>query len=91
MVDSDHTRYKTTRRSCIGFIFFLNMVLIRWISRKQPTVESDMFGAEFFSMNYGVETLQGRWYKFSMMGVSIEGPSYIYCENISVIYNAWRS
>ena len=46
-----------------------------------------MFGAGFFSMKHGVETLIVLWYKLSMMGVPIEGPGYIYGDNMSIIYN----
>ena len=38
----------------------------------------------------GVETLCGIWYKLKMMGVPIEGPRYIYGDNMSVIYNISR-
>ena len=38
-------------------------------------------------MKHGVETLRGLRYKLCMMGVPIDGPSYIYGDNISVITN----
>ena len=34
-----------------------------------------------------MDTLQGLRYNLRMMGVSISGPSYIYGDNMSVIYN----
>ena len=46
-----------------------------------------MFGAGFVAMNHEVENLRGLWYKLSTMGVPIEGPSYIYGDNMSIIYN----
>ena len=38
MVDSDHAGDKSTRRSRTGFMIFMNMSMINWISEKQPTV-----------------------------------------------------
>ena len=38
-------------------------------------------------MKTGVETLRGIRYKLRMMGVEIDGPTYIYGDNQSVIYN----
>jgi hypothetical protein len=45
--DSDHAGEKCTRRSHTGFLIFCNMALIDWISTKQATIETSVFGAEF--------------------------------------------
>ena len=87
MVDSDHAGDKSTRRSHTGFMIFMNMSLINWISKKQPTMETAVFGAEFVAMKHSVETLRGIWYKLHMMGVPIAGPSYVYGNHISVIHS----
>ena len=89
-VDSDHAGDKSTRRSRTGFLIYMNMALIQWLSKKQPTIESSVFGAEFVAMKHGMETLRGLRYKLRMMGVPIEGPSYIYGDNMSVIHNTQR-
>jgi hypothetical protein len=57
MVDSDHAGDKTTQQLRIGFLIFLNMSLINWLSQKQPTIESAVFGAEFVAMKLGMEAL----------------------------------
>ena len=90
MVDIEHTGDNTTRRSRTGFMIFVNLDLIQLISKKQPTVESAVFRSEFVAMNHRVETIRSLWYKLMMMGVPIEGPSYIYGYNMSVIYNTLR-
>ena len=61
MVDSDHAGDKSTRRSRTVFVIFMNMSLINWLSKRQPTVETAVFGAEFVAMKHGVETLCGLW------------------------------
>ena len=39
MVDSDHTGDETDRRSYTGYMIYVNMTLIGWLSKKQATVE----------------------------------------------------
>jgi hypothetical protein len=55
-VDSDHAGEHFTRRSRTGFVIYLNMAPIVWFSKRQPTVESSVFGAEFVAMKNGIET-----------------------------------
>ena len=59
MVDSDHVGDNVRRHSRTGFYIFLNSALIAWISRRQPTIQTSVFGAEFVAMKHGVETLRG--------------------------------
>lgn len=87
LVDSDHAGDKETRRSRTGFMIFINMALITWLSKKQPTVESSVFGAEFVAMKHGIEELRALRYKLRMMGVPVDGPSYVFGDNMSVIHN----
>ena len=89
-VDSDHAGDKITRRSRTGYFIFLNTALIDWLSKKQATIESSVFGAEFVVMKTGVEALRVIRYKLRMMGVPLTGPTYIYGDNMSVIYNTSR-
>ena len=89
-VDSDHAGDKLTRRSRTGFFILLNSALITWMSKKQPTIETSVFGAEFVAMKHGIETLRGIRYKLRMMGVPVENASYVYGDNMSVIHNTQR-
>jgi hypothetical protein len=41
-------------------------------------------------MTHGVETCRGLRYKLRMMGVPITGPTYVYGDNMSVIFNTSR-
>ena len=68
-------------------MIYMNMALINWHSKKQATIETAVFGAEFVALKTGVETLRGIRYKLRMMGVPLEGPTYIYGDNQSVINN----
>ena len=89
-VDSDHAGDPKTRRSRTGFFIFVNSALVMWMSKKQPTVETSVFGAEFVALKHGVETLRGLRYKLHMMGVPISGPSHVFGDNMSVIYNTQK-
>ena len=86
-VDSDHAGEKKTRRSRTGFFIFLNSALITSLSRRQPTIETSVFGAEFVALKNGIETLRGLRYKLRMMGIPLESPNYIFGDNMSVIKN----
>ena len=78
---------ETDPRSRTGYMIFVNMALIDWLSKKQDTVEKAIFGSEFVAMTHGVETLRGLQYKLLMMGEHIDGPTYVYGGNMSVIFN----
>jgi hypothetical protein len=87
MCDSDHAGDQRTRRSRTGFLIFCNMALIDWVSKKQATIDSSLFGAEFVTMKHGIEKLRGLCYKLCMMGIPLTGPSYIFTDNKSQVTN----
>jgi hypothetical protein len=89
--DSDHAGEQFTRRSRTGFVIYLNMAPIVWFYKRQPTVESSDFGAEFVAMKNGIETCRGLHYKLRMMGVTLSGPTFVYGDNISVVHNTQRT
>ena len=68
----------------------MNTALINWLSKKQTTIEGSVFRAEFFAMKTGVEALRGIRYNLRMMGAPLTGPTYVYGDNMSVIYNTSR-
>ena len=69
--DSYHSGDKLTRQSRTGYIIFLKNAQISWLSKKQSTIETPVFGAEFVAMNIGMKTLQGLQYKLRITGVPI--------------------
>ena len=86
-VDADHASDSITRRSRTGFIVLLNAAPIYWFSKKQSTVETSSFGSEFVAMKQVTEYVRGLRYKMRMMGISVLGPTYIYGDNQSVLFN----
>jgi hypothetical protein len=63
------------------------MAQIVWFSKRQSTVESSVFGAEFVAMKNDIETFRGLRYKLRMMGVTLSGAMFVYGENMSVVHN----
>jgi hypothetical protein len=77
-VDSDHDGEQFTGRSRTGFVIYSNMAPIVWFSKRQPTLDPSVFGAEFVVMKNGIENFRGLRYKLRMMGVNLSGPTYVY-------------
>lgn len=89
-VDSDHAGEKATRRSRTGFFIFLNNAPLVMFSKRQATIETSVFGAEFVAMKQGMEAARGLCYKLRMMGIEWSGPTFVYGDNMSVIHNTQR-
>jgi hypothetical protein len=89
-VDSDHAADKLDRRSPTGFIIYLNCAPIMWYSKRQATIETSVFGAEFVAMKTGFDAVRGLRYKLRMLGIVLEKPAYCYGDNMSVIHNTQR-
>jgi hypothetical protein len=90
-VDYDRAGEQFTRRSSTGFVIYLNMAPIVWFSKRQPTVDSSVFGAEFVAMKNGIETCRGLCYKLRMMDMALSGPTFFYGDNMYVVHNTQRS
>ena len=58
---------------------------MQWFSKKQPTVDTSVFGTEFIAMKQGIDALRGLRYKLGMMVVPISDPSLIYENNMSIV------
>ena len=86
-VDADHASDTVSRRSRTGLLIYLNCALVYWWSKKQTSVESSSFGSEFVAMKQCCEYIRGLRYKLRMMGIPVEGPTYIYGDNQSVLAN----
>jgi hypothetical protein len=66
------------------------MAPIVWFSKRQPTAESSVFGAEFVAIYNGIETTRDLRYKLRLMGVTIDGPTYVNGDNMSVVHSTRR-
>ena len=86
-VDANHAGDTKTRKSQTGILIFVNKAPIHWYSKKQATVESSTFGAEFCAMRIAADQIESLRYKLRMFGVPIDGPANVYCDNEAVYKN----
>ena len=89
-VNSNDTVNKWTRRPRTGIMKYMNMSLINWYSKRQSSIKTTMFGAEYVVMKVGMGMLFVILYKLKMMGIPISGLTYIYGDNLSVIHKTWK-
>ena len=68
-------------------MIFINKAPIHWLSKRQATVETSTFGAEFCAMKTAVEMIEALRYKLRMFGVLLDGPASIFCDNEAVFKN----
>ena len=87
-VDSDHAGDRATRRSQSGILLYCNSAPIVWHSKKQNTVEASTFGAEFVALRVASELITSLRYKLRMLGIPIDGPANVFCDNESVWKNS---
>ena len=87
-VNADHACDCVTRRSRTGFLVYVQNTLVYTFSKKQPGVETSLFGSEFMTMKVATEYVHGLQYKLRMMGISIRGPCYVYGDNKAVLRNS---
>ena len=87
-VDSDHAGDRLTRRSQTGIILYCNSAPIQWYSKRQSTVETSTFGAEFVALRIATEMIILLRYKLRMFGIPIDGHANVFCDNESVYKNS---
>ena len=86
-VDADHVHDVITRRSVSGMILFLNNTPIRWVSKRQKTVETSTYGSELVAARLSVELIMDVRYQLRMLGVPLDGPATLLGDNMSVVLN----
>ncbi len=86
-VDADHAHDVVTRRSVSGMILFLNNTPIRWVSKRQKTVETSTYGSELVAARLAVELIMEVRYQLRMLGVQVDGPATLLGDNMSVVLN----
>jgi hypothetical protein len=87
MKADQHAGDKLMRWSRTGFFIFLNSAPIEWYSKRQPTIESSVFGFKFVALKIRMERSRGLCYKIRMMGIPLNLPTFTFGVNMSMIFN----
>jgi hypothetical protein len=76
-----------------------------WYSKRQATIETSVFGAEFVAMKTGddavrglryiamktrFDAVRGLRYRWRFLGIVLEEPAYCFSDNMSVTHNMQR-
>jgi hypothetical protein len=84
-VDADHAHDVVTRRSVTGIILFINNTPVRWLSKRQKTVETSTYGSEVVAGRIAAELVLEYWYALRLLGVEVDGPAMMFGDNNAVI------
>ena len=86
-VDADHAHDVVTRRSVTGIMVFINRTLVRYISKRQKTVETSTYGSELVAARIATEIAMEYRYALRMLGIQVNGPCQMFGDNNSVVLN----
>ena len=86
-VDANHAHDLVTRRSVTGIVLLLNNTPIRWVCKRQKTVETSTYGSELVAARVATELIMEMRYNLRMIGVPLDGPAMLLGDNTSVVLN----
>jgi len=85
--DSSFASDQVSRRSRTGVMLYVNRSLVNFLSKRQNSIETSTFGAEFCALKVAMEMTIALRCKLQMMGVPLDGPTRMRCDNMSVVAN----
>ena len=92
LVDSDHAHDLKTRRSLTGLTGFVGSTPVIWLSKRQGSIASSIYAAEFSALRTATEEAQSLRYMLRCLGCNIpcdgSSPTRIFGDNLSVILNS---
>ena len=74
-----------TGRSMTGILHILNQTPIHWYSKRQGRVQTATYGSEFMAARTASEQIIGFRYTLGLMGIPLDGPSWMFGDNQSVL------
>jgi hypothetical protein len=75
-------------RSVTGVLHLFNQTVVDWYSKKQATVETATYGAEFVATRTAMEQIIDLRLQLSYLGVSVKGSTMMFGDNKSVVNSA---
>jgi transposase InsO family protein len=89
-VDANLFHCMLTGRSVTGILHLINGTPIDAFSKKQSTVETATYGSEFVAARTCVEQIMDLRFTLRYLGVPIQGRSYMFGDNESVVNSSSR-
>jgi hypothetical protein len=86
-VDADHAHDLFTRRSITVILVMLNNVPIRWISKRQKTVETSTYSSKSVALRIATELILEISYMLRSLEVPLDRPALMLGDNMSVVLN----
>ena len=84
-VDANLMHDLVTGRSCSGILHMICQTPDQWFTKRQNQVETATYGSEFMAARIAIEQIIDLRYMLRMLGVPIDGPSWLFGDNKSVI------
>ena len=92
MVDSDHAHDLKTRRSLTGVLGYVGSTLVIWKSKRQGTVASSTYAAEFSALRTATEEAMSLRYMLRCLGCNLPNngkhPTRLFGDNLGVLLSA---
>jgi hypothetical protein len=87
-IDADHHAHDMlTCCSVTGIIMFVNKTPVKWISKRQKTVESSTYGSELITSRIATGLAVEYWYTLRMLGIDVNRPAMMFGDNTYVVIN----
>ena len=87
-VDANLMHDLVTGRAVTGILHFINQTPIDWYSKRQATVETATFGAEFVACRIAVDQIIDLRNTLRYLGVEVKQAAYMFGYNQSVVTNS---
>jgi hypothetical protein len=87
IVDADHGHDQATRRSISGILLFVGRTPVLAISKRQASVQSSTYGAEFLAARVATEEILSLRYYLRSFGVKVSRAARMFGDNMSVLLN----
>ena len=92
LVYSDHAHDLATRRSITGLLGYVGSTPVTWISKRQGSIASSTYAAEFSALRTATEEAQNLRYMLRCLGCNVPAdgscPTRLFGDNLSVILNS---
>ena len=74
-----------TGRSVTGIIHLLNQTPVEWYTKRQPTVETATYGAEFMAARTATKQILEMRATLRYLGIQVDGATYMFGDNKTVV------